>query len=100
MTAHRAYAWPPRQPHPGHQTYLLNRVEIDGRQSLEGARKHGAYRIASRVLTELESEQVVNEVKESGLRGRGGAGFPCGLKWTFMPGLEDPRSRYLAVNAD
>jgi NADH-quinone oxidoreductase subunit F len=44
---------------------------------------------------------VVEEVKKSGLRGRGGAGFPTGLKWSFMPNHEsDTRTRYMAVNAD
>lgn len=46
---------------------------------------------------------IINEMKASGLRGRGGAGFPSGLKWSFMnkPGFEkDPRPRYLVVNAD
>jgi NADH-quinone oxidoreductase subunit F len=48
-------------------------------------------------------EAVTEEVKKSQLRGRGGAGFPCGLKWTFLPKIEagkDPGPRYLAVNAD
>ncbi len=44
-------------------------------------------------------EAVIEEVKASGLRGRGGAGFPTGLKWSFMP-KDDPRPSYLAVNAD
>ena len=48
-------------------------------------------------------EWIINEIKASGLRGRGGAGFPSGLKWSFMnkPGFEkDPRPRYLVINAD
>ncbi|EJT49619.1 hypothetical protein A1Q1_01248 [Trichosporon asahii var. asahii CBS 2479] len=50
-----------------------------------------------------DSAGIINTIKESGLRGRGGAGFPSGLKWSFMnkPGWEkDPRPRYLVVNAD
>ena len=43
---------------------------------------------------------IVNEIKESGLRGRGGAGFPAGLKWSFMPKESDGRPAYLVVNAD
>ena len=43
---------------------------------------------------------VVDEVKASGLRGRGGAGFPTGLKWSFMPQENDGRPHYLVVNAD
>jgi NADH-quinone oxidoreductase subunit F len=49
----------------------------------------------------MSPESVVGEVKKSGLRGRGGAGFPTGLKWSFMPNHEtDSRTRYMAVNAD
>lgn len=43
---------------------------------------------------------IINEVKASGLRGRGGAGFPSGLKWSFMPKVSDGRPQYLVVNAD
>ena len=43
---------------------------------------------------------VVEQTKESGLRGRGGAGFPTGLKWSFMPKQESERPHYLVINAD
>ena len=43
---------------------------------------------------------IVDEMKASGLRGRGGAGFPTGLKWSFMPKNDDGLPRYLVVNAD
>jgi NADH dehydrogenase (ubiquinone) flavoprotein 1 len=45
-------------------------------------------------------EWIINEVKVSGLRGRGGAGFPSGLKWSFMPKKSDGRPSYLVINAD
>ncbi len=95
-----AYAWPLRTPHPGHETYLFDRIGIEGMADLETARAHGAYETFERVLEEMEPSEVTAAVKDSGLRGRGGAGFPCGLKWTFMPPLDDPRPRFLAVNAD
>ena len=43
---------------------------------------------------------IIDEVKKSGLRGRGGAGFPSGLKWSFMPKDNDGRPHYLVINAD
>ena len=45
-------------------------------------------------------EQIIADMKASGLRGRGGAGFPSGLKWSFMPKASDGRPSFLVVNAD
>jgi NADH-quinone oxidoreductase subunit F len=59
----------------------------------------GGYRAARRALTECTPEQIVEMVKASGLRGRGGAGFPTGVKWGFLP-KDNPKPRYLCVNAD
>jgi NADH-quinone oxidoreductase subunit F len=53
----------------------------------------------TKTLIEKGHDWIINEIKTSGLRGRGGAGFPTGLKWSFMP-KNDPRPSYLAVNAD
>ena len=55
----------------------------------------------TKALIDKGRDWVVNEMKASGLRGRGGAGFPTGLKWSFMPKVPDPqRPSYLVVNAD
>ncbi|MEM7308509.1 MAG: NADH-quinone oxidoreductase subunit NuoF [Planctomycetota bacterium] len=82
------------------ETYLLDRVELEGSHKLSVYRKHGGYK-ALKAALRMAPEEVVGLVKDSGLRGRGGAGFPTGLKWSFMPDPEkDPRPRYLAVNAD
>lgn len=51
-------------------------------------------------LVGMGRDWIINEVKCSGLRGRGGAGFPSGLKWSFMPKVSDGRPHYLIVNAD
>jgi NADH-quinone oxidoreductase subunit F len=82
--------------------YLLERCKIPGAERLDVARAHGAYEGLAKVLsTPMRPEEVIAVVKDSGLRGRGGAGFPTGLKWSFMPDpVKDPRPRYLAVNAD
>ncbi|NVO16459.1 MAG: NADH-quinone oxidoreductase subunit NuoF [Rhodoplanes sp.] len=66
---------------------------------LEGARKRGAWD-GTKALLEKGRDGIVNEIKASGLRGRGGAGFPTGLKWSFMPKTSDGRPNYLVVNAD
>jgi NADH-quinone oxidoreductase subunit F len=66
---------------------------------LKGARGRGAWDGTKKIL-ELGREGIVNEVKNSGLRGRGGAGFPTGLKWSFMPKQVGERPHYLVVNAD
>ena len=54
--------------------------------TLEGYRKSGGYEAWEKILREkTPHEKIIDEVKASGLRGRGGAGFPTGLKWSFMP---------------
>ena len=66
---------------------------------LEGARARGAWD-GTKAILEKGRDWIINEVKASGLRGRGGAGFPTGLKWSFMPKQSDGRPHYLVVNAD
>jgi NADH-quinone oxidoreductase subunit F len=65
---------------------------------LAGARARGAWS-DTKALIDKGHDWIINEVKASGLRGRGGAGFPTGLKWSFMP-KSDPRPSYLVINAD
>jgi len=65
---------------------------------LQGARQRGAWD-GTKFFVDQGHDWIINEVKSSGLRGRGGAGFPTGLKWSFMP-KNDPRPSYLVVNAD
>ena len=60
--------------------------------------KTGGYEALKKAL-ELGPAGVLDEVKKSNLRGRGGAGFPTGLKWSFVP-KDNPKPKYLAVNAD
>jgi NADH-quinone oxidoreductase subunit F len=66
---------------------------------LAGARSRGAWD-GTKAILEKGSDWIINEVKASGLRGRGGAGFPTGLKWSFMPKKSEGRPHYLVVNAD
>lgn len=66
---------------------------------LEAARKRGAWDNTAGLI-EKGRDYIIDEMKSSGLRGRGGAGFPTGLKWSFMPKENDGRPHYLVVNAD
>jgi NADH-quinone oxidoreductase subunit F len=70
-----------------------------GDRGLKGARARGAWD-NTKGLIEKGKDWVINEMKASGLRGRGGAGFPTGLKWSFMPKPDPARPSYLVVNAD
>ncbi len=66
--------------------------------TLEGYRRHGGYRALSTALG-MDPDAIITTVKDTGLRGRGGAGFPTGLKWSFVP-QGDGKPHYLVVNAD
>ncbi|MFN4277601.1 MAG: NADH-quinone oxidoreductase subunit NuoF [Ferrovibrio sp.] len=76
-------------------------TNLYGQQSwrLESARKRGDWD-NTKAIIEKGQDWIIEEMKKSGLRGRGGAGFPTGLKWSFMPKQSDGRPSYLVVNAD
>ena len=78
---------------------LLKNDHIPGLQSYEVYRQHGGYASVEKALKTMTPESIVEEVKKSGLRGRGGAGFPTGLKWSFLAKPEGV-ARYLVCNAD
>jgi NADH-quinone oxidoreductase subunit F len=68
---------------------------------LRGYERAGGYRALRKALQQITPKQVQEEVSDSNLRGRGGAGFPTGKKWSFVPmGDSAPRPKYLVVNAD
>jgi NADH-quinone oxidoreductase subunit F len=77
---------------------LLKNLHRPDSATLAAYRESGGYKALERALKEMSPEQVVEEVKASGLRGRGGAGFPTGMKWGFLP--KGPGEKYLVLNAD
>ena len=77
---------------------LTDNWDADRAWTLPSYEDQGGYRALKKALG-MAPEAIVEEVKESGLRGRGGAGFPTGMKWSFIP-QDNPKPKYLVVNAD
>ncbi|CAM3551341.1 NADH-quinone oxidoreductase subunit NuoF [Sphingobacterium prati] len=78
---------------------LLTHIDVPGINTFEVYRQKGGYVAVEKVIKTMSPEDVVEEVKKSGLRGRGGAGFPTGMKWSFLAKPEGV-PRYLVCNAD
>ena len=83
---------------PGENHVLTSLFGTEGLETLDVYRAHGGYRGLEKALR-MDRPAIVDEVKTSGLRGRGGASFPTGTKWSFMP-PPDGGPRYVVVNAD
>jgi len=77
---------------------LLRHRDIPGIAKLEVYRQHDGFQAFQRAVTAMQPEEVTEIVKASGLRGRGGAGFPTGLKWSFIDNSNWPH--YVVANAD
>jgi NADH-quinone oxidoreductase subunit F len=84
---------------PDFEPVLLRRILRKASPALDAYRADGGYRALEKAVTQMTPAQVTDVVKNSGLRGRGGAGFPTGVKWTFLP-KDHPGPIYLCVNAD
>jgi len=86
------------QPSPLETRVVSKNFAIEGSETLDVYLANDGYK-AFRKAREMTPEAIVEEVKTSGLRGRGGAGFPTGLKWSFVP-RNSPKPRVIVVNAD
>ncbi|MBP9187149.1 MAG: NADH-quinone oxidoreductase subunit F, partial [Bacteroidia bacterium] len=78
---------------------LLEHIDVPGIATYEVYRNKGGYASVEKSIKTMTTEAIVEEVKKSGLRGRGGAGFPTGMKWSFLAKPEGV-PRYLVCNAD
>jgi NADH-quinone oxidoreductase subunit F len=89
----------PKSPHPLERRLIFKNIgRDDWKIDIDTYLRHGGYEQLRKAVT-MSREQIVNEVKTSGLRGRGGAGFPCGVKWSFIKPNEK-KPVYLICNAD
>ena len=88
-----------------HDRHALETPLISKRWGIKDSRKidvylkNGGYKALEKALKEMTPETIIDEVKKSSLRGRGGAGFPTGMKWSFIP-KDSPKARYVICNAD
>src|SRR6476659_11122586 len=83
---------------PEFEPVLLKRIDKPNSAALAGYRADGGYEALKKALA-MPPDELTNLVKDSGLRGRGGAGFSAGMKWSFLP-KNGRRPRYIACNAD
>jgi len=81
-----------------YEPVLLQRADLPNSETIDVYLAHGGYQALRKALSEHSPAELIDMVKRSKLRGRGGAGFPAGLKWSFMP-TEDV-TKYLCVNTD
>src|SRR5215472_13455563 len=77
---------------------VTKNIDVPGLDTLDGYRQHGGYQALEKAIKEYQPDEIVEMVKKSGLRGRGGAGFSAGTKWSFLAKNDKPR--YLCCNGD
>jgi len=78
---------------------LFRNIDVPDQYKIDTYITNGGYRALPKALKEYSPDELIEMVKKSGLRGRGGAGFPAGLKWSFVP-KDSPKPRFLLCNAD
>ncbi|MGB9334651.1 MAG: NADH-quinone oxidoreductase subunit NuoF, partial [Candidatus Acidiferrales bacterium] len=85
--------------HPAEVPVISRRFGIPNSHKIDVYLKHDGYQALEKALKQMTPDQIIDEVKKSNLRGRGGAGFPTGMKWSFVP-KDSPKARYVLCNAD
>jgi len=85
--------------HPAEVLVISKRFNVSGASLIDVYLQHDGYKALDRGLNQMTPDQIVEEVKKSGLRGRGGAGFPAGVKWSFVP-KDTQKPKYIIANAD
>jgi len=78
---------------------LFKHIDDPNQINIDTALSNGAYKAWGKVLKTMQPVEVIEEVKKAGVRGRGGAGFPAGIKWGFVP-KDSPKPKYLVCNGD
>jgi len=84
---------------PAETPLISRRFGIKHSHRIEVYLQHDGYKALEKAVKEMTPESIIDEVKKSGLRGRGGAGFPTGMKWSFVP-KDSPKPKYVICNAD
>jgi NADH-quinone oxidoreductase subunit F len=85
--------------HPAETPLISKRWGIKDSHTIDVYVKHDGYQALEKALKQMTPEGIIDEVKKSNLRGRGGAGFPTGMKWFFVP-KDSPKPKYVICNAD
>ena len=88
-----------KEPHPAEVRVISRRFGLPNSPSIETYLAHEGYQALIKALGQMTPEQIIDEVKRSNLRGRGGAGFPAGMKWSFVP-KDSAKPKYIIANAD
>jgi len=84
---------------PGEIPVISKRWGIENSPKIDVFLQHGGYQALEKTLKQMTPESIIDEMKKSNLRGRGGAGFPTGMKWSFVP-KDSPKAKYVICNAD
>ncbi|HEX9764831.1 MAG TPA: NADH-quinone oxidoreductase subunit NuoF [Candidatus Acidoferrales bacterium] len=88
-----------KEPHEAEVRVISRRFGLPNSPSIDTYIAHEGYQALRKALGQMAPEQIIDEVKRSNLRGRGGAGFPAGMKWSFVP-KDSAKPKYIIANAD